>query len=188
MIQPCFITLRRKQTPYKPTFWTSIPWGGRANSTALNDCQQSLQKEGAVASRPGHLNLNCLTIRAFAFCWYMSGGEHIQMRGRAGHGKKNNKCYVISRTSGLQHCDESSFLCRCMSSGEYIQMSGRAGRRGKDDKGMCIMMIDDQMTADICRCRPSLGAHLRHSCCARSLHFCPISLRDTCWHRVGATT
>ena len=31
-------------------------------------------------------------------------------------------------------------------------MSGRAGRRGKDDKGMCIMMIDDQMTADICRC------------------------------------
>ena len=35
-------------------------------------------------------------------------------------------------------------------------MSGRAGRRGKDDKGMCIMMIDDQMTADTCRYRPSL--------------------------------
>jgi len=30
-------------------------------------------------------------------------------------------------------------------------MSGRAGRRGKDDKGMCIMMIDDQMNADTCR-------------------------------------
>ena len=24
-------------------------------------------------------------------------------------------------------------------------MSGRAGRRGKDDKGICIMMLDDQL-------------------------------------------
>ncbi|KAF6138276.1 hypothetical protein GIB67_001426 [Kingdonia uniflora] len=34
---------------------------------------------------------------------------------------------------------------RIIRSGEYIQMSGRVGRRGKDERGICIIMNDEQM-------------------------------------------
>uniref|UniRef100_A0A915LC82 Superkiller viralicidic activity 2-like 2 n=1 Tax=Romanomermis culicivorax TaxID=13658 RepID=A0A915LC82_ROMCU len=37
---------------------------------------------------------------------------------------------------------------RFISSGEYIQMSGRAGRRGLDEKGIAILIVDQQISSE----------------------------------------
>ncbi|XP_012278049.1 superkiller viralicidic activity 2-like 2 [Orussus abietinus] len=38
---------------------------------------------------------------------------------------------------------------RWITSGEYIQMAGRAGRRGLDEKGIVILMIDEQVSPTV---------------------------------------
>ena len=38
---------------------------------------------------------------------------------------------------------------RWITSGEYIQMSGRAGRRGLDERGIVILMVDEQMDSTV---------------------------------------
>lgn len=43
----------------------------------------------------------------------------------------------------MQKYDGKGF--RYLSSGEYIQMSGRAGRRNTDKRGICILMLDDEL-------------------------------------------
>ncbi|KAL9339836.1 hypothetical protein Peur_068851 [Populus x canadensis] len=47
---------------------------------------------------------------------------------------------VVKKWDGDSH--------RYIGSGEYMQISGRAGRRGKDERGICIIMIDEQMEMD----------------------------------------
>lgn len=61
----------------------------------------------------------------------------------------NMPAHTVVFTSMQKYDGEET---RYMTSGEYIQMSGRAGRRGKDDRGLCVLMVDDQLTVEACRC------------------------------------
>ena len=40
---------------------------------------------------------------------------------------------------------------RWITSGEYIQMSGRAGRRGLDERGIVMLMVDEQMDSTVAK-------------------------------------